>query len=167
VTKPKGVTATSTATATIQCPDCDSVMELKESRYGKFWGCTQFPNCRGSHGAHPHGSPLGVPANAETKAARIQAHAAFDVIWKGGHMKRNDAYIWLSRCLGIERRHCHISSFDKDMCGDVIRVCQSRHDSVSRHARTQHLDCRGSDQSMADIVSAETVDPYWGLDKSQ
>lgn len=58
-------------------------MMLRNSRYGLFWGCSRFPECRSTHGAHPDGRPLGKPATAEVKQARIAAHAAFDRLWKG------------------------------------------------------------------------------------
>lgn len=28
------------------CPSCNSPMTLRESRHGKFWGCSTFPQCR-------------------------------------------------------------------------------------------------------------------------
>lgn len=55
----------------VSCGECQAPMLLRESRFGKFYGCTRFPECRGTHGAHPDGRPLGVPANAETKEARV------------------------------------------------------------------------------------------------
>jgi DNA topoisomerase-1 len=42
-----------TAGSTIQldeklCPNCGSTMVVRRSRYGKlFYGCSQYPNCRG------------------------------------------------------------------------------------------------------------------------
>ena len=30
------------------CPKCDSVMVERSSRYGKFWGCSGFPKCKGT-----------------------------------------------------------------------------------------------------------------------
>jgi ssDNA-binding Zn-finger/Zn-ribbon topoisomerase 1 len=29
------------------CPKCKVPMKLRESKYGKFWGCTAFPMCDG------------------------------------------------------------------------------------------------------------------------
>jgi len=29
-----------------KCPECNSNMTMKNGRYGQFWGCTGFPNCR-------------------------------------------------------------------------------------------------------------------------
>ncbi|GAB6098965.1 hypothetical protein JCM16358_08440 [Halanaerocella petrolearia] len=28
------------------CPKCGSKMEIEEGKYGQFWGCSQFPDCK-------------------------------------------------------------------------------------------------------------------------
>lgn len=68
--------------------------------------------------------PLGVPANAATRQARIQAHDVFDPIWKTGRMDRQAAYAWLAGLLGIRPEACHISWFDEDQCAEVVRLCE-------------------------------------------
>ena len=30
------------------CPDCDSPMRLRKGKYGEFWSCSRFPDCRGT-----------------------------------------------------------------------------------------------------------------------
>ncbi len=30
------------------CPKCKSIMTEREGRYGKFWGCPQYPKCDGT-----------------------------------------------------------------------------------------------------------------------
>lgn len=125
----------------LACPDCGSPMVLRPSRYGQFYGCSQFPACRGTHGAHPDGKPLGVPANTETKQARIAAHAAFDPLWQDApslyrieddyetackrirRRARLRAYTWLSEQMGIPFHDCHIGNFDKATCERVVQVC--------------------------------------------
>jgi hypothetical protein len=87
----------------------------------QFWGCSKWPGCKGIHGAHPDGRPLGVPANKETKGWRIKAHAAFDGLWKSGRMTRNEAYTWLSAALGVPS--VHIGEMDSQGCREVIRAC--------------------------------------------
>lgn len=59
-----------------------------------FWKCNL---CRDSFvGCHPGTKkPLGIPADAETRKARQLVHYYFDPIWKGGDVKRIDAYSWL------------------------------------------------------------------------
>lgn len=29
----------------VTCPDCSMPMEVREGRYGYFWGCKGFPGC--------------------------------------------------------------------------------------------------------------------------
>lgn len=105
------------------CPDCGSRMLLRKSRYGLFYACVTWPACPGAHGAHrTTGQPLGVPANKATKAARIEAHAAFDRLWKTGLMSRSAAYRWLASRLGLTADQCHIGRFDEATCRKVVKV---------------------------------------------
>jgi ssDNA-binding Zn-finger/Zn-ribbon topoisomerase 1 len=99
-------------------------MRLLNSRYGKFYGCTRYPECKGTHGAHPDGRPLGTPADRETKDARIEAHQAFDTLWKRPHgkMQRQEAYLWLQKRMGLSADECHIGRFTKEQCEQVIDI---------------------------------------------
>ena len=107
----------------IKCADCGAPMILRNSNYGKFYGCSRFPECRGTHGAHQEtGEPLGIPANTETKQLRIAVHDAFDPLWLNGQMGRNEAYEWLADQLGIPKHECHIGSFDKEMCERALEI---------------------------------------------
>jgi len=108
------------AAIVVKCGECGSTMALKESRYGKFWGCTRYPVCKGTHGAHPDGRPLGTPANKETKEARIKAHAAFDTLWKSGEMIRTAAYQWMCKAMELSKDEAHIGKFSKEQC---VRLC--------------------------------------------
>ena len=58
----------------MECPECSADMVLRNSRFGKFYGCSTFPLCKATHGAHPNGKPLGFPANKELKQLRMKAH---------------------------------------------------------------------------------------------
>jgi len=108
----------------MECPECGSLMVLREGKYGKFYGCTGFPACKATHGAHQDsGEPLGIPADRETKDLRIAAHDAFDPMWQNGKLGRNEAYEWLAEMLEIPFSECHIGMFDKEMCQKVIEVC--------------------------------------------
>ena len=31
------------------CPRCGSKMVLREGEFGRFWGCSEYPYCRGTH----------------------------------------------------------------------------------------------------------------------
>ena len=112
------------------CPNCKAKMVLRQTaKYTykdgspqKFWGCSMFPECKTTHGAHPDGKPLGRPGTAEEKKARIAAHDAFDPLWQSGAMSRRKAYKWLSKQLGAET---HIGAADVALCDRIIAVCEA------------------------------------------
>jgi ssDNA-binding Zn-finger/Zn-ribbon topoisomerase 1 len=106
----------------IKCPDCGALMVLRNSRHGPFYGCSSYPECTATHGAHPDGSPLGIPGTREVKDARIAAHAAFDAFWRGAGMTRKQGYAWLQDRLGMIPDACHIGRFDAATCEQVIEA---------------------------------------------
>jgi len=111
-------------THAVSCGDCGAAMVLRASRYRPFYSCSRFPACRGSHGAHPDGSPLGVPADAATRQARTDAHAAFDRTWRGGAKgARQRAYAWLAGKMG--RKVVHIGEMSAAECAEVIAHCEA------------------------------------------
>ncbi|MGC6389701.1 zinc-finger-containing protein [Ewingella sp. S1.OA.A_B6] len=91
----------------------------------QFWQCIP---CRAYVGCHKDSNavPLGRLANSSLRAAKNQAHAAFDPIWKNGWMKRKDAYRWLANQLEITSKDCHIGMFNIEMCERVVASCQKR-----------------------------------------
>jgi ssDNA-binding Zn-finger/Zn-ribbon topoisomerase 1 len=91
-------------------------MELRDSKFGLFYGCVRFPECKATHGAHRDGRPLGIPATKATKQARIAAHDAFDRIWKEHHMPRRAAYVWMQRAMGLSAEEAHIGRFNLEQC---------------------------------------------------
>ncbi len=90
----------------------------------KFWVCEP---CRAHVGCHQDsdGVPLGRLANAELRAAKRLAHAAFDPLWRDYGMKRAEAYEWLAGALEIAARDCHIGMFDVETCRRVVGLCNS------------------------------------------
>ncbi len=67
--------------------------------------------------------PKGILANAELRAAKIRAHAAFDPLWMQGSMDRTEAYLWLADKLCISIYDCHIGQFNIDQCNKVAEIC--------------------------------------------
>jgi ssDNA-binding Zn-finger/Zn-ribbon topoisomerase 1 len=106
----------------LTCPECSAPMKLRDSRYGLFYGCTAFPKCKATHGAHPDGAPLGRPADKATKRARMDAHDAFDQLWKDGRMKRRAAYAWMRRALELSPEEAHIGMMDIETCQRLIEA---------------------------------------------
>lgn len=115
------------------CPDCGARMVLRTARRGSlagkpFYGCSNYPRCTATHGAHPDGRPLGIPGDRATKDARMRAHAAFDTLWKGGEMPRGDAYRWMQGALGMTADEAHIGRFDVATCERLIAAVVARAD---------------------------------------
>lgn len=129
----------------LECADCGAPMKLRESRYGPFYGCTRYPACEGTHGAHPDGSPLGEPADRETREARMQAHESFDRLWEDAPKlecyspptapdarkkalkairgaARGRAYRWLAWAFDREGEDLHIGAMTKSECRHVRRI---------------------------------------------
>jgi ssDNA-binding Zn-finger/Zn-ribbon topoisomerase 1 len=106
----------------LACPECQARMALRASKYGLFYGCVAFPACRASHGAHPTGAPLGIPATKEVKEARIRAHDTFDLLWKQGSMSRHEAYRWMRTALVMPKEEAHIANFDIATCNKLIQA---------------------------------------------
>lgn len=90
--------------------------------YGMVWLCAPCDAWVGVHRDSPTHAPLGVLANKELRLAKQAAHRAFDPIWKGGPMKRGQAYKWLSEQMGLPRSKCHIGYFSVAQCHQVVGV---------------------------------------------
>lgn len=152
--------------APVTCADCGSPMELRNSRFGRFYGCTRFPVCRGTHGAHQQdGRPLGIPANAATKQARVEAHDALDQLWweapalyelpndqrmRGPLVKRlrrvarTRAYRWLAEQLGIDPKRCHVGEMDEATCRRVVEACRDASPATVRAWAKARADAIGA-----------------------
>lgn len=118
----------------VLCPECKKPMVLRKTfkhRYpcsGKprqFYGCPDYPRCKGTHGAHPNGKPLGTPADEPTKKLRIKAHRSMD--WwmeRKGITSKSEAYGILKNHFGSE---IHIGELDADECTELIAFFDNDH----------------------------------------
>jgi hypothetical protein len=97
--------------------------------YGPIWTCVP---CQSWVGCHPGTeNALGRLANAELRAAKQEAHAAFDPLWKRKMVRdqvpqgraRRAGYRWLSEQMGIAYRDTHIGEFDVNQCRRVVELC--------------------------------------------
>ena len=113
---------------TLACPECGSPMELRQGKIGNrhYYACMRYPECKGAHGAHRDGTPLGIPADGATKAMRIAAHEVFDALWKDGRMTRSEAYAWMGEVMGLGPDEAHIGRFDKATCTRLIKAVWAR-----------------------------------------
>lgn len=85
----------------------------------KFWHCAP---CKAYVGTHRSGKPLGILSNHEGRLRKMQAHKAFDPIWKTGVMSRDGAYKWLANALGLSKDECHIGMFNEERCLRVVEL---------------------------------------------
>lgn len=97
--------------------------------YGPTWTCI---DCQAWVGCHPGTeNALGCLANAELRAAKQAAHAAFDPLWKKKMVKdecsksfaRKSGYRWLSKEMGIPWKNTHIGEFTVEQCLQVVDIC--------------------------------------------
>jgi hypothetical protein len=100
--------------SSIPCPCGSNAIKVSGDRvyphrsdlhHRRFYMCVE---CGRYVGCHFDGRPLGVPADAETREARMYAHAVFDPLWQGPDAvfeKRSAAYRWLARSLGKDEVH--------------------------------------------------------------
>lgn len=112
----------------VVCPDCSAPMvarktnrfRYRDGRPRKFWGCSRWPECKATHGAHPDGRPLGIPADAETKRQRMVVHEILDGWWKSGRMSRKAAYRRLQQLMNMTEDRAHVAKFTKEDCGRFL-----------------------------------------------
>lgn len=111
----------------LKCPEpgCTGMLQLRPSKYGMFYGCSNYPNCRGSHGAHPDGAPLGIPADKKTCAERRRAHDYLDRLWRPESpfkiFSRFDAYFWMFTVMKLnDFNDAHIAKFNREQCLELI-----------------------------------------------
>ncbi len=114
----------------LDCPErgCDGSLTLRATKYGPYWGCENFftTGCKGGHGAHPDGAPLGTPADKETKNWRIEAHAVFDDWYVANNMSRSEAYEQLQKIMGLTPAEAHIGNFDAAQCQELIDLLNEK-----------------------------------------
>ena len=114
----------------VQCPYCGESAQLvtgevlypqlPQLRSHSFWVC--YP-CEAHVGTHPNSHrPLGTLAKKPLRAARKEAHNAFDPLWKRTPISRSTAYAWLAEVLGIEPKDCHIGQMDISQCRRIVSL---------------------------------------------
>lgn len=119
----------------MECPECAAPMVLRDSKFGLFYGCSRYPDCKASHGAHPDGRPLGIPATPAVKVARIKAHEAFDAMWRARGWNRREGYQWLQNVFDMTSGEAHIGKFDLEQCERLIERIQRKQSGWRRQEK--------------------------------
>lgn len=76
----------------VSCPDCTAPMRLKESKYGWFYGCTEFSStgCKGTVKATPSGMLAAIPAPQRTRFLRGEIMRRIDALVAAGTVVEKD-----------------------------------------------------------------------------
>ena len=114
----------------LKCPECGSWMVLKHtSKYQykngddrPFFGCSRFPDCDATHGAHPDGRPLGTPATKVIKKQRMATHDLMDAYMESAAISRKEMYTKLKSHFDHE---IHCGELDRDGCELVQATLKS------------------------------------------
>lgn len=120
------------------CTGADIYPHRPDLASKKFFRCVPCGAYVGRHADSGHA--LGRLANAELRAAKMRAHAAFDPLWKRGSPiwkfgrfhTRKVAYAWLASALGITKAECHIGMFDMDLCLKTEAVCLAEYPKTGK-----------------------------------
>jgi hypothetical protein len=92
---------------------------MRDGQPRRFFGCSRFPACKAAHGAHPDGTPLGRPADQDTKAARQRVHRICEEIWGDWDTgNRKAMYAWLRYNAPQE----HIAEMTEAECDEPERL---------------------------------------------
>jgi hypothetical protein len=85
--------------------------------------CSRYPECDSYVGVHKNSlKPLGTLAGKELRGKRIEAHKAFNQLWKSGMMEKWQAYKWMEAKFGLNSRQAHIAKFSGYMCDELIAI---------------------------------------------
>ena len=117
-------------------------MVLRPSIHGKFYGCSRWPKCKGTHSAYADGRPMGVPGNAATKQARHRAHGVLDQLCLEWEIDTEEAYRIVCREMRMSRDEAHMGRFSKEQCEELIGkleylMASAKKDKAKGHAAAQ------------------------------
>lgn len=123
---------------TVNCLHCGRPAELVDGEViyphlpdlhdRRYWLCEPCDAWVGCHGTGCR--PLGLPADLETRRARVETHRMFDRLWFRKRHRDKDArtraYQWLAEQMGLSRSECHIGKFDLDQCLTAQRAVRAK-----------------------------------------
>lgn len=114
----------------IICKKCNKKAELVTGKYiypfndkckhKNYYVCRTCGDYVGCHKGTT--KALGTLANKKLRKKRIQAHRAFDLLWKNSPITRKQAYIDLAKKLNISLSKCHIAAFNLETCNQVLEL---------------------------------------------
>lgn len=162
----------------LTCGECGSPMTQAKARgIPVAYVCD---GCGARHRCHPDGTPLGFPADAETRTARSAAHKAIDPLWQEAwrfyfpavrpsedtikkirKMARGRVYRWIEEKLGLAPGEAHMGSFDKETCERVVELAKgSAYSTIRTASKLRKAEGKGSTRrkgwkSLGDAIEAD------------
>ena len=116
----------------LTCPRCGEPARITQTKYGERASCCGMWSW--------HRKEL---ADRDTHSARIQAHAAFDDLWKGGHLSRGECYRRLQVEMGMTSKECHMSIMTAQDALRVVEIVQSGKMFDPRHNKPAETEAAG------------------------
>lgn len=109
-----------------ECPNHGKKLDWSKTRYGPRFYCPE-PGCTVVWWP----GPTSTPADAETRALRMECHRIFDALWKdesgpwaregkGIGWRRGRGYKWMRDALGLVQKKTHIGMFDAEQCKRLL-----------------------------------------------
>lgn len=96
------------------CPVHGIRLVHRHTTYGLLWKCPE-PDCD----VRCWGGATSTPCDRRTANARAGTHALFDRLWRGPDKqfaKRDGAYRWLAKVMGLSGTETHIGAFTLEQC---------------------------------------------------
>jgi ssDNA-binding Zn-finger/Zn-ribbon topoisomerase 1 len=104
------------------CPECQSLMRLRPSKKGVFYGCSRWPSCPGTAQAHSDGRPKDL-ADAKTRRARAAARAVFEQLWESpsNGLSKTAAQAWVRDALKLPA-NANLDTLSEDECLNLVQT---------------------------------------------
>ena len=115
------------------CPECRAKLELRASRFGLLYGCTNYEvyGCRGRIGVNKKGLPRIMPEQQKRQIAQEKAAELFKGLWDNGPMNKQQAFSWACKNTGISRSKFFIDDFTIEECELLITVIEKYKANIS------------------------------------
>lgn len=115
----------------MKCPEHGTTMIATATKYGNRHHCP----VQGCTWVWWDNGKVNSPANAAMRAARQQAHAAFDPLWRSKQLSRNNCYSLLAEHLGKPAVKTHIGLFTVEECQQVISFAATATQTIAAAPR--------------------------------
>lgn len=105
------------------CPECSSIMKIRNGPHGKFFGCIRFPACRGTR--HIDTLQANTPdptAGDELKKLRMTGHRKFKEFCEKMNRTKRSAYRTMAKHMKIPMEKAHFGMFNENKCREAIAL---------------------------------------------